>query len=505
MRETMVGITTGRTATEQIDTKKEWAKCHLSVVYFAYYFVEILASDEGGWIPFRPWPEQAKLLRMLLEYKRFISLKARQIGITTICLVYLLWAMLFRPVATVGLFSRGEDEAIELLDRLKKMYIRLPVWMRPERIVVSNAHYLELSNGSWARALSTRKGESWTFSHILFDEFDRFDYADELMQNVKPAADSGNAQIIVISIADKDRPKTVFKNIYRAAMQGAGEWKRYFLSWSARPDRDEAWRRRVVEDAIQRHGGDIAGAMDEINQQYPATEQDAMSPRMQSKRFPYVQLKEVYEEREPIPLTELLGCPAIPGLKIYRQPEEGRRYTIGADCGEGVPGGNKSTADVMDVATGEQVAHLSGLFEPKKVFPAFLFEMAVYYNNANPLIERNNHGHATLGGFTELISSIKLCPIQLLKDPVDGREGWLTSPSGKNVTRGKVAMMDTAAQYIKDKLVVIHDEETLYQLSHIDLNKLAAPEGEEDDSALSFCLVCCSIVNQPKGFHAFQI
>jgi hypothetical protein len=145
-------------------TRKEiWQRCHYSAIFFIHWFVEILSSEEETWIPFSLWPYQVEFLKALQGENRIILLKARQLGFTTIVIAYLLWRLVFHPVATIGLFSRGEIEAMELLDRLYKAYARLPKWMQAERIMVNNAHLLELSNGSWARAMSTNKGESFTF------------------------------------------------------------------------------------------------------------------------------------------------------------------------------------------------------------------------------------------------------------------------------------------------------------------------------------------------------
>jgi hypothetical protein len=407
-------------------------------------------------------------------------LKARQLGFTWLSLAYLLWRMVFYPIATVGLFSRGDDEAMELLDRLQKMYHRLPRWMQAERVVVNNAHRFEISTGSWARAFSTRKGESWTFSFLLLDEFDRFDYAPSLWKNVKPAADSGKSQIIIGSISDKDHPKTIFKNKFEAAWKSEDDltlWFPIFLPWSIRPDRDDAWYEVMYAEALEDAGGDEAAAQDYMSQQYPGSVEEALAPRMQNKRIPYTHMKRVYKPKEPL---KNHGGPAIPGLKVYRKPQSGHAYGLGADPAEGVEGGNDSALRILDVVTGEEVCALEGAFEPKKVFPKYIYELAMWYGETSILVERNNHGHAVLAELAELIAQKPGQLIGLLRDPADGREGWLTSPSGTGMTRGKVAMYDNGAQQIMDQQATIRDPVTHYQLLDIDLNKLKATSGEDD-------------------------
>lgn len=493
-----------------------WQRCVSSPLFFVHWYVEILSAEEETWIPFMLWPFQAKLLKVLQEKRRIILLKARQLGFTTLVLAYLLWRLVCHPVATIGLFSRGELEAMELLDRLVKAYERLPKWMQADRIVANNAHLFELSNGSWARAMSTRKGESFTFLYLFLDELDRFLDAATLIKNVKPAADAANAQLIAGSISDKDRMETVFKHTFRGAIEGNNYWHPVFLPWDVRPDRDQAWYDEIVADAISRHGGDEAGAMDEINQQYPGTIDDALSPRKQGKRIPYIHLKDVYDPIKPI--KDHPG-PAIPDLEVYVLPQPGRKYVLGADPAEGVEGGSDSSLRVMDKGTGEECASLGGKYEPKKVFPKMIFDIAIWYNFASVLVERNNHGHAVIAELNEIIAQeysnraeefyqvdsdadpegtaaergMDLPRIWLLLDPADKKEGWLTSPTGSGLTRGKVAMYDTTAQQVKDRQQIIHNSTTFHQLASIDIEKLRNIDGM-DDAADAWAMCSCARV-----------
>ena len=76
-------------------------------------------------------------------------------------------------------------------------------------------------------------------------------------------------------------------------------------------------------------------------------------------------------------------------LSIFRKPQPGRKYVIGSDVAEGIeidgaPTDNrydKSSGDVIDRHTGEQVAHLHGHFEPDE-FGRQLALLGRYYNNA---------------------------------------------------------------------------------------------------------------------------
>lgn len=468
-----------------MSNRAEWQKCRQSIIYFAQEYAWILSSEQERWIRLDLWPFQIHLLKDLDRERRIILLKARQLGFTTMVLIYLLWRFVFYPVATMGLFSRGELEAMDLLERLVAMYGRLPQWMRADKILINNAHFFQVSTGSWARALSTRKGESFSFRYLFWDEIDRFENPEVLIKNTKPAADASNAQIIAGSISDKDKPDSVFKNMFRAAQLGDNNWFDVFLSWNVRPGRDRAWYEEIVKDSIERHGGDEAGAMDEVYQQYPSNPEEALSPRKQGKRVPYMHIQRVYEPMRPMIDHE---GPAIPTLRVYVPPIPGQEYVMGADPAEGVEGGSDSAAVVLNKATGEEVATIKGKIEPKKEFPLYIFNLARWYNEAGILVERNNHGHAVLTELIELIAADR-SGVEILLDPADLKEGWLTSPSGTGKTRGKAAMYDTGAQHVKDQLCIMHDKDSAYQLADIDIGKLKATGGN-DDCADAFVLAC---------------
>src|SRR5262249_2744944 len=138
---------------------------------------------------------------------------------------------------------------------------------------------------------------------------------------------------------------------------------------------------------------DRTGALDDLHEQYPATEAEALAPRQLDKRLPPDWLTECY--RPAVPLPSSRGTPAVNGLTVFAAPVPGRTYVIGADPAEGNPTSNGSAATVLDVETGEEVACLVGKFEPA-TFAAHVARLSQWYGNAPAMVERNNHGHAVL-------------------------------------------------------------------------------------------------------------
>jgi hypothetical protein len=419
------------------------------------------------WIPFRLWDAQAETLGVFTRERNIIILKARQLGLSWLALCYLLWQMIFHPAVTVLIFSKRDDEAVALLtERLKEIHAHLPQWMQ-QRLKTSNDHTWIMHNGSGAKAFPTTGGRSYTASIVLMDEADFMIDFGKVMNAVQPTIDAGG-QMIVISTVDKEKPESAFKRMYNAAREGKTEYYPIFLPWHARPSRTAEWYEARVQDSLAQNG-----TLDSVHQEYPATEEEALAPNTVDKRFVASWLLAVYQ---PLPVVQT--GPAIPGLLVYKPVQAGQRYVIGADPAEGNPNSDDSAATVLEVDTGDEVARLSGKFEPG-VFAAYLDSIGKWYNNASVMVERNNHGHAVL------LALFKSAVLRRLLGK-DGKAGWL------NNAPGKVAMYDALAETIRNNALVqnktIHSKDTFLQLASIEGATLKAPEGQMDDLADSYAL-----------------
>lgn len=452
----------------------EVAKCVRSPLYFIDTYCQIYDALEGDWVAFRLWPEQKRTLRMIFTNLLVVVLKARQLGLTWLVLAFALWLMLFRPAATVLLFSKRDDEAVHLLDdRLKGMYKRLPEFLRHGLAVVEDsAHEWQLSNGSVARAFPTTAGDTYTATLAIVDEADLVPDLNRLMRAVKPTIDNGG-RMLLVSRSDKSRPQSEFKAIYRSARERLTGWVADFLPWYVHPARDRAWYEAQKADILNR-----TGSLDDLHEQYPATDTEALGARTLDKRIAPSWLESCYIEVAALGDRDLVDtAPAIPGLRIYRQPEPGHRYVIGCDPAEGNPTSNDSALTVLDAESGEEVAVLAGRIQPSTL-ASHLDTIGRWYNNASLMVERNNHGHAVL---LWLKDNSKL---RRLKGH-DGREGW------NSTTRGKALLYSTAADAFRDGETTVHTFATMVQLQSIDGSRLKAPEGEPDDRADSYALALC--------------
>lgn len=446
--------------------RQEWLKCRQSFAYFVHHYCQLYDATLGGWIPFRLWPDQVGVAQDLVEYRLNIILKARQLGMTWLVLCYELWRALFHPIFTGLVFSRRETEAIYLMgkQRLRGIYQRLPDWMKAERVVVDSTLQWQLSNGSVIYGFPTTAGDSYTASYALVDEADLVPDLDHLMTAVKPTIDGGGGMCL-LSRSEKKTPQSTFKKMYKAAKLGQSDWHSVFLPWYSRPERDQAWYEAQKNDSLSRTGG-----LDDLYEQYPATDVEALKAAELEKRFPARWLDKCYQPMEPLEDEEPFY---YHGLRIYVVPNNYRSYVISADPAEGNPTSDDSAAHVFDELTGEECAVLQGKIEPKQ-FAEYLSELSIFYNDAPILPERNNHGHAVILELDHLDQNVV--------SGADDRPGWATSQ------KSKAQMYVYAANAFRDGNAIIHDETSYLQLSSIGGDKLEAPEGEFDDVAVSYGL-----------------
>lgn len=224
-------------------------------------------GDGFGTMPFKLWPAQAELLWALLLNRLVLILKSRQLGVSWICCWYVLWLCFWQAGKLALLLSRGQDEANEMLRRVRVLYERLPEWIRQAgpSVVKLNTEEIAWSNGSRVQSLpaSPGSGRSYTASVAIMDEAAFMAYASEVYTAMKPTIDAGG-QLVILSTANGRA--NLFYTLCERAMKGLGGFVFRFLPWWVRPGRDTAWYAATEADAID------ATLM---KQEYPATPEEA--------------------------------------------------------------------------------------------------------------------------------------------------------------------------------------------------------------------------------------
>lgn len=467
--------------------RDEWLACAADPVRFCCEYAWIEDLDTRNWIRFQLWPDQADALVQWRASRRSCTLKARQDGFSWLALADALHDMTFRPIASVLIFSKTDREAIDMVGRrLCGMWSRLPDWMRPTPAGRPSGHTLSFTNGSRAVSLPTNAGQSYTGTLCILDEFDKLEGAktsqDKLLAAVKPTVDA-SGRLVVISTAEKSKPDSTFKRIFRAG--DAGGYKCLFYPWSIRPGRSPEWYEQQKSEYLATHG-----SLDLLWQEYPATSEEALASNSQDKRILPQWLAQCFAPLPLLTLSELhhleLGMPALPQLRVYRLPERGKRYVIGVDLAEGLPASDDTAFDILDRDSREQMASFAAKVTPA-VTGGLIASVGRWYNRAEVLAERNNHGHEFLGWLALNASDVFVLAGH------DGRPGWLTSTATKPI------LYDHAAECFRDRCTVLHDAGSRAQLAEVELSTLSAPEGLPDDRAVSYALALMAAKASPRG------
>lgn len=456
----------------------EFKKCYEDVAYFVANYCYIDDKADGTTFKFDLWPDQRKVLTTFCSSKQVAVLKARQVGLTWLALCYALYIMMFKPGVTVLLFSLRDEEAMELLSRLKRMYYRLPTFLRCKTVIGDDAHDFMLGNNSQAKAFPTGRGDSYTAALAIFDEAD---IVPEKMQrqmitSVKPTIDAGG-QLFLISKADKQKPMSLFKTVYNEAKRGGSEWKHAFLPWYSKPSRTQDWYDQEKSDMNR-----LTGSDDMFFENYPESDIQALAPASLDKRIPNEWLQKCYQEIL-VPTIVLPPLRHINGLKIYKEPVPSRKYVIGADPAEGNPTSDYSALVVLDYTTGEEIASLNAKLTPKRL-AQFIIDINKVYNKAKVLVERNNHGHAVILFIQE---NVEDGGNKILLSGMDGKVGWLESSKSKSM------LYDTTTETIRERDTLIHTPELYNQLTLIEGDTLSAPEPMHDDLAMAYVLALKAI------------
>ncbi len=265
----------------------------------AHVIIDDAQGESGGTMPFHLWPAQVSLLADIEAEQRLLILKARQLGISWEICAYALWFDLYHPGKVVLAFSKGQDEANELLRRISVMYHRLPESVKATlpTLVKENTEEMVWSNGSRVKSMPATRtaGRTFTASLAIMDEAAFMQWASELYTAMKPTIDGGGKLIILSTANGKTN---LFYDLCSRAMSGAGRFVFRFLPWQARPDRTQAWYDATAADAID------ASLM---KQEYPAAPEEAFEATEVGVFLPSISLWDACQDELP-PLDAHTPC-----------------------------------------------------------------------------------------------------------------------------------------------------------------------------------------------------
>ena len=323
----------------------ERAICQLDFLHFLKW-VKIIAPPMPGQvsesiIPFEVLEHIKEIIATLMRERHISILKARQIRLSTIISVYVMWFALGHIGANVLLFSQGQDEAKALLQKCRNVYDQLPNFLKFKLDPDSKEALGFPAVKSTIKALpsTTSAGIGETASILVWDEHAKHEYADTNYTHAKPTIDGGG-QVISVFTADPFGNDNLATSLFEGALEDKNGFYPLFFPWDVIPSRDEAWYEDVRRSIPERDLAKLSPTL-YMAKNYPGSIEEALSTAESVAVFD----KKVLN----IMMQDVRGHinEGDEYIRIYKDYHVGNNYVAASDTGWGV-GADFSATGIMD-------------------------------------------------------------------------------------------------------------------------------------------------------------
>jgi hypothetical protein len=307
----------------------------------------------GGVIPFIMWPHTLEIIKTITSNNLISILKSRQIGASWIVAAYCLWCAEFHESDKTLLFSKGELEAGELLNKCKLIYDAQPPFLKISMDSKSNTKisFGIMKSSIEALAATENAGIGYQVSRIVCDEHIEHPYASKNYMSAKPAIDAGGGQFISIFTSNEDKLNSLAVELFLGGLAGKNGFKSLFFPYTVRPGRDDNWYEKTKNSIPQAELQGITPDM-YMARNYPRSVEEALSPSKTIAVFDKLTLDQMMGETEnPVVVPDIDSSI----IRIYRPYVIGQYYVAATDTSHGV-GQDNSVTVVQNVKTGAVAA-----------------------------------------------------------------------------------------------------------------------------------------------------
>ena len=451
---------------EQIE---DYVKCAKDPIYFIRKFVKIVHVDHGL-IPLDLYEYQERMINTFSNNRFVITKMPRQSGKSTAVVGFILHYLLFNSDKNIAILANKAELARELLDRVKKAYENLPLWLQ-QGISVWNKGSIEVENGSKVFATSTTgsaaRGQS--FSLVFLDEFAFVQHgiADEFFKSVYPTISSGQETKMIIVSTPKGMNH--FYRMWVEAEEGRSNFIPLAVNWWETPGRDEHWKEQQIANTSE----------ESFEQEFACNFLGTSNTLIHTNALRNLAfVRPIFQKQ---------------GFDQYEDIKPGHEYVISVDTARGV-GGDFSAFLVIDVSDipYRVVAKYRDKDISPLIYPELIYNVANNFNQAFVLVEINDIG--------EQVANVLYRDLEyenLFTTAAMGRAGQRVGVwGGKNSQLGvrttkqvKRIGCSTLKDLIEDQKIIIEDYDTIEELSNFISKRESyeAEEGHHDD--LVMCLV----------------
>lgn len=450
----------------------EFIRCSKDPVYFARKYIKIVNVDRGL-IPFDMWGFQENMINTF-HTERFVICKLpRQSGKTVSVVTYLLHYLLFNENVNVAILANKSAMSREILGRMQLSFEYLPAFLK-QGVVEWNKGSIEFANGSRALADATSgssvRGRS--FNIIFLDEFAFVpnNISEAFFMSTYPTISSGQTtKVIIVSTPNG---LNLFYKMWTDAIQKRSLYKPIEIHWSDVPGRDQKWKEETIRNTSE----------EQFRQEFEVEFIGSTNTLISASKLKSLVWHDPKEK-------QLEGK-----LDVHKRPERGRTYAITVDVSEGLNQDYSSFSvfDVTEIPYRQVAKYRNNQISPV-MFPTYIMQAAMMYNEAFVLVEINSIGLQVAD-----IIHYDFAYENLIKIEVKGKRGQQHSPGYKKSIAFGVKMTKQTKNIgctniktlIESDKLLINDYETIQELMTFSANKqsYAAEEGNNDDLAMTLVL-----------------
>ncbi len=404
-------------------------------------------------------------------------------GKTTTIAATLVWLVLFggqKKEYEAAVLAHKQDQAIEILDRVKLYYENIPLWMQ-KSVKTWNKKTVELEGNIKFFAAATGSGavRGRTLDFVFADEFGLVRDAEEFYTGTFPTISTGTDSKFIIASTPKGF--NYYYKLWKDAEDKKSDFIPLSINWWDVPGRDEAWKK-----------GEIARTSPALfSQEYEATflgSSNTLIAGLKLGAIPTI---------DPVMMDESKDI-----LHIFTLPIKEHKYLICADVSEGV-GGDSSSFIVVDVTLMPYTivaTYDNDMLDPL-MYPNVLFDLGTYYNTAYIAIESNTIGHGVVNTlYMDLEYENIISTNTKNKVTDDIMEGGRQILGIRQTKKTKHKGNSTLKTLVENDQLIINDFRVFYQLSRFIRkgSSFAAEPGEHDD--LVMCLVLFAYITTLPTF-----
>jgi hypothetical protein len=396
-------------------------------------FVEenFLVKVPGGREKLMLRPAQLETLRAVVESRKVVILKARQVGFSTLFAAFCLWAVMAGADRQIYMLSKGQKESRALLSKARYGYRNLQPWVQErapkltdrtlERMTFENDSFLVSSQS----ASDPIRGETaWL---VIVDEWASIPDQEGAWAAIEPTTDVGGR---VVGLSTAKGAGDFFHQLWIGAETHSNGFRPVFHSWRAVPNRDDEWYRTKLAENPRWF----------VSQEYPDNPEEAFIGS--GNPFFDLDILRGWAVKQPVGYyrtymdgeTPMVVDDARGELAIWEHPKPGVPYVIGADVAAGYEHGDWSVAFVMDTETERIVAMYRGHPSPDIYAEQVLQPVGLYYNQALLCPEVNNMGATVMSTLMRIDYPQLFRRRSKLKrkETVMETMGWLTLSNNKH-------------------------------------------------------------------------